>query len=207
LKAVRKKLTQTHGFAAFKTLKSRNVRRIQLGLIVALIAISCASCARALAKTEPAMPELVPPPPPPRVVGIYVDEPVPTVEPGPAETALNTPPPRPPARPPQPKPELPKPEPPRVEPERPSATAPALTLKPAPGASAITEASIRDLLDRANKNLQRVNYAALDADGRTQYDTARRFIQQADEALRGSNLVSAGKLADKAATMASVLVR
>ena len=56
-------------------------------------------------------------------------------------------------------------------------------------------------------DLQRVNYAALDADGRAQFDIARRFMQQADDALKGGNLPFAGKLADKAATMASVLVR
>ena len=62
-------------------------------------------------------------------------------------------------------------------------------------------------MGRAVRDLQRVNYAALDADGRAQFDTARRFMQQAEEALKGGNLAFAGKLADKAATMASVLVR
>ena len=50
-------------------------------------------------------------------------------------------------------------------------------------------------------------YQTLDADGRVQDDTARRFMQQADEALKARNVVFAGKLADKAATMAAVLVR
>ena len=183
------------------------MRLLQLVLIVSLVGWSGA-CARALAKAPPVMPELTPPPPPPRVVGIYVDAPVPTSEPGPAETALNTPPARPPARPPAPRTEPPKPEPEpvRTEPERPAA-APTLTLKPAPGVEAKTEASIRSLLGRAAKDLQRVNYAALDADGRTQYDTARRFILQSEEAMKGGNLAFAGKLADKAATMAAVLVR
>ena len=60
---------------------------------------------------------------------------------------------------------------------------------------------------QAARDLGRVNYQALDADGRAQYDTARRFMQQADEALKGRNVMFAGKLADKAATMAAVLVR
>ena len=42
---------------------------------------------------------------------------------------------------------------------------------------------------------------------RSQFDTARRFIQQADDALKARNIVFAGKLADKAATIAAVLVR
>ena len=37
--------------------------------------------------------------------------------------------------------------------------------------------------------------------------TARRFMQQADDALKVRNVMFAGKLADKAATMAAVLVR
>jgi hypothetical protein len=105
-----------------------------------------------------------------------------------------------------------QPEPPKVEEtpvmlERPENAAPAMTLKPGPSVQAQTEASIRALLDRAGRDLQRVNYAALDADGRTQFDTARRFKEQAEDALKGANLPYAGKLADKAATMASMLVR
>jgi hypothetical protein len=164
-----------------------------------------AACAKARAATEPAMPELMPPPPPPRVVERY-PEPVPTIEPSPVQAALTTPPPKA-TPPPATKPEPPKPEAPRVEPEKPASSPPTLTLKPAPGVAAQTEASIRALLDGAQRNLQRVNYAALDADGRTQFDTARGFMAQAHEALKANNLAFAGKLADKAATMAAVLMR
>jgi hypothetical protein len=101
-----------------------------------------------------------------------------------------------------------KPEPAKPEESAPApAPAPAVTLKPAPGSLSATEASIRDLLDRANRDLQRVNYQSLSVDGKAQYDTARRFVQQSEDALRNGNLVFAGKLADKAATMAAVLVR
>ncbi len=153
------------------------------------------------------MPVLAPPPPPPRIIETYHDEPVPTVEPSPVDAALITPPSRPPARPPAVRTEPPKPEPARTEPGRPTSAPPALTLKPAPGVAAKTEASIRELLGRARRDLQQVNYAALGADGRAQYDTARRFMDQAEEALKGGNLAFAGKLADKAATMGAVLVR
>ena len=87
------------------------------------------------------------------------------------------------------------------------APAPSLTLTPAPGSEAQTVAAIRDLLGRAARDLSRVNAGALNADGRAQFDTARRFLQQAEEALKARNIVFAGKLADKAATMAAVLVR
>jgi hypothetical protein len=63
------------------------------------------------------------------------------------------------------------------------------------------------LLGRATRDLSRVNAASLNADGRSQYETAKRFIQQAEEALKARNIVFASKLADKAATMAAVLVR
>ena len=152
------------------------------------------------------MPELVPPPPPPRYVERFPDDPVPTIAPSPVEAALATPQAKEPPRP-QSKPEPPKPEPPPVEPEVPAVVAPPLTIKTGPGAAAQTEASIRSLLDRARHDMQRVKYAALDADGRAQFDAANGFIQQADEALKANNLAFAGKLADKAATMAAVLVR
>ena len=182
------------------------MRSAKLVLIVMLVIASGAACAKARASTEPPMPELLPPPPPPRIVESVPADPVPTIEPSPGESALMTPPSPPPARP-APKPEPSKPE--AVPPaaERPAAGPPALTLKPAPGVQAQTEASIRAHLDRAARDLQRVNYAALNADGRAQFDTARRFMQQAEDALKSANLAFAGKLADKAATMAAVLVR
>ena len=173
-----------------------------------LIAALGAGCAKVQAKTEPALPELVPPPPPPRVVEIYQDEPIPTVEPSPAETALTPPANKPPAKPPAQRAEnAPKPEPPRIEPERPTSPPLSLTLKPAPGSESSTEASIRTLLQRAGKDLGRVNYGSLSTDRKAQYDQSRRFMEQAEDALRVNNLAYAGKLADKAATMAGLLVR
>lgn len=182
------------------------MRTLQLFLVLVLAGVSGAACAKARASTAPVMPVLAPPPPPPRVVEQYPDEPVPTIEPGPVDAALTTPPVKTPPRPPA-KPDPPKPEPPPAEPEPAAAATPALTLKPAPGVAGQTEASIRALLDRAARDLQRVNYAMLNADGRVQYDTARRFMQQSEDAMKGGNLAFAGKLADKAATMAAVLVR
>lgn len=177
--------------------------------LAALIVVG-SGCAKARASTEPIMPVLTPPPPPPRVVEWYVDGPVPTVEPSPVETALMIPPTRTPVRP-AARPEAAKPEPEPVragpEPERVVAGAPPLTLKPAPGVEGKTHASIRMLLDDTSRNLKLVNYAALSADGRAQYDIARGFKEQAEEAVKAGNLAFAGKLADKAATMAAVLVR
>ena len=44
-----------------------------------------------------------------------------------------------------------------------------------------------------------MNAARLTSDGRTQFDAARRFVQQSEDALKARNLLYAGKLADKAA--------
>jgi hypothetical protein len=177
-------------------------RLVALALFTAMLA-ACA--AKAQVRTEAEVPLLDPPPPPPRVVAAYAaPEPIPVtpvVEPA---TPV-----RPPAR--APRPEQ-KPEPivsaaePAESTVRPSG-APSLTLTPSPGSESQTLAAIRDLLGRATRDLARVNAGTLNNDGRAQYDTARRFIQQAEDALKARNIVFAGKLADKAATMAAVLVR
>jgi hypothetical protein len=177
--------------------------------LVAALAVLAGGCVKAKAHVEPAMPTLVPPPPPPRVVGVYPppEEPEPAVAPAPVEPDTEPPPP-PRRRPGNRSDNASRPEPAPAEPEtRPAAPPPTLTLKPPSGSEAKTEASIRGLLERAGRDLSQVNVGALDPDGRTQYDTARRFLQQAEEALKTRNYVFAGKLADKAATMAAVLVR
>ena len=174
--------------------------------IVLLTASLGACAAKAQVRTEAPLPTLDPPPPPPRVVAIYTPEP----EPIPLTPAVEPAPPvRPPSRPAraEQKPEAPANSPEPVESAARPVPAPSLTLTPTPGSESQTAAAIRDLLGRATRDLSRVNSASLNNDGRAQYDTARRFIQQAEEALKARNIVYAGKLADKAATMAAVLVR
>lgn len=175
---------------------------------VSLLAVGCA---KPRAYVEPALPELNPPPAPPRVVAIYdqeIEAPPAATEPAPVEETQ-------PPRPRQPRPRTTpeaenaaKSEPARTEPaETRPPPSPSLTLTPLPGTEAKTEASIRALLGTTSRNLARVNVGGLDRDGKTQYDTARGFLQQAEEALKGGNLVFAGKLADKAASMSALLVR
>lgn len=154
------------------------------------------------------MPMLAPPEVPPRIVAEYAPDPPLPAEPVSPEAV--TPPPRavrPPRR-----------EPARTEPAEepqgpPVAAAPAPVPSPplmlqTPGSNAqAADQSVRTLLARAARDLGRVDYQTLDADGKAQYDTARRFMQQADDALKARNVMFAGKLADKAAAMAAVLVR
>lgn len=173
--------------------------------IVLLTASLGACAAKAQVRTEVEIPLLDPPPPPPRVVAVYTPEPEPIPITPAVEPATPV---RPPARPSRPEQ---RPEP-TTAPDPTEAVArpapgPSLTLTPTPGSESQTVAAIRDLLGRAKRDLARVNAASLNNDGRAQYDTARRFIEQAEDALLVRNIVFAGKLADKAATMAAVLVR
>jgi hypothetical protein len=74
-------------------------------------------------------------------------------------------------------------------------------------AEAELERTIYGVIARARADLNRVDWRGLNVDGRTQYDTAKRFIQQAHEALdpRTRNLVFAKTVADKALVLAAQL--
>lgn len=176
-----------------------------LAVVLALAAgVSGCSARAQVPVPEPELPVLDPPPAPPRIVAIYVEP----EEPPPVEATPAAEPSAPP-RPQQPRPAAPAPvQPPVVTTEGPPPPPPpALTLTPVPGSEAKTEASIRALLGQVARDLGRVNAATLSVDGRTQYEAAQRFVQQSEDALKVRNLVYAGKLADKAAAMAAVLVR
>lgn len=180
------------------------MRPARLASLVLLTASLGACAAKAQVRTEVDLPLLDPPPPPPRVVTSYQDEP----ELLPVAPVAEAVPSRPPGRPtradakPEPPP-APEPASNTVKPASPLS----LTLTPTAGSEAQTAVAIRELMARATRDLARVNVSALTADGRGQVEAARRFLQQADEALKARNVVFAGKLADKAATMAAVLVR
>jgi len=197
----------------------RFVRAFVHFCILALM-IAGASCTRARAKTTPDGPPLEVPAPPPRDVepnGSEPPQPVslpseparnapprtrppatppsreqPRVDPRPAETARPEPPPVPPAEPPKPPEEPPKPP------------GPTLQTTP-PNAEVDVERVIRTTIARANSDLNRIDYRALNADARMQYDQAKSLINQADRALRAKNLVFARSLADKAAALAAQL--
>jgi uncharacterized protein (DUF885 family) len=74
-----------------------------------------------------------------------------------------------------------------------------------PTAEGEVERLIRASIAKANADLNRVDYRALNNDARNQYDTAKRFIRQADDAMRAKNLVFAKSVADKAAALAAQL--
>jgi len=185
-----------------------------LALSLCIPALLLSGCVRAHARTEPEPPPLDAPAPPPRNVEARTPEappPVTLVEPGP--TVLEPPRPAPSS---QQRADPTRPEPPKVETAAPVETAkpvddsrgqPATTILQTTTAEreAEVQKGTRDLLAHALADLNRINYSSLKADARAQYDQARRFISQAEDALVKKNLVFAKNLADKASTLAAQL--
>jgi type IV secretory pathway VirB10-like protein len=170
----------------------------------AVLALSASGCAKARAASVPDGPPLSVPQPPERVLApveppppVAVAAPEPAPPPPPA--AVRTP---------------PRPAPPREAEQRPQPAPPVVPaqgdsrdLRPAAAAnSAAAERAVREVLMRATRDLGRIAYTRLSADGRAQYDQAKRFTQQAEQALKDRNLVFATTLADKAATLAAELL-
>jgi len=178
------------------------------------LALAVAGCTRTHAKTTPQSPPLDVPAAPPHAVEPNDTEappPVPLPQ-EPARTAPARPRPAPPREQPrteQPRTEPAKPESAPVEPpkaEEPPKTPPPTTLQTMPtNAEGEAERAIRATIVRANGDLNHVDYRALNADARNQYDTAKRIIRQAEDAIRAKNLVFAKNLADKAAALAAQL--
>ena len=67
------------------------------------------------------------------------------------------------------------------------------------------EKMIGEHLTAAERDLSRVDYRKLSAEVKDQYDTAKRLISQAKDALKARNFVFADILAEKAAAIASSL--
>ena len=175
----------------------------------ALLALS--GCATAHAKSAADAPALDVPPPPPHTIEAAETEPPPQAA-APDEPSRRAAPPPTTRRPPAPRPEPkdpPKPEPPATpapEPPKPEAAKPPTTQQTASAdAQAKEDQLIRALLAKASDDLSRTDYRRLSADARTQYDTAKRFVTQAENALRAKNLVLARAVADKAAALAGQL--
>jgi len=186
---------------------------------VALLAPLVSGCIRTQAKTIPDAPLDMPAPPPREAEPSEAEAPAPVplvAEPARNNAARPRPvTPREQPRTEAPKPEPPKPEPPKIEPPPAEPPKPAedparppTTLQTTPAtAEGVVERGIRASLARATADLNRIDYRVLNADARTQYDTAKRFISQADGAIRSKNLLFAKNLADKAAALAAQLAK
>jgi len=183
------------------------VRRIGvwgLGFGIFLVLFASA-CAKARAETVPDGPPLQVPAPPQRVLAPVEEPPAAASVPEPEAPPPAVATPRTPARPaaaPRPRPVPPagaQAPPPQTPPDTRELRAPSST-------SAVTERSVRETLARASRDIGRVNYTRLSAEGRANYDESRRFSAQAEQALKERNLMFAATLADKAATLAAELV-
>ena len=168
--------------------------------LVPCVLMAVGGCA-ARAAEAPTGPPLEVPSPPERVLAPVEEAPVaaapvPDTPPAPARPT-----PAPPAARPAPAAAAPAPPPAVVTP-----TPPPRDLRPSSPANTATEGSVRDLLARAAKDINQVNYNRLSAEGRAQYDQSKRFSIQAEQALRERNLIFAATLADKAATLAAELL-
>ncbi len=177
-------------------------------LLLLCFAFALTACGKQRVATQPDLPPLAPPPPPTRVVTPPETEeepPAPAPEPD-RKPPRRTPPKTDAARettPPKTEPPKPAGPPPPVRDE----TQPPTTLQTTPPATQLEMGrKARGLIAQARHDLDQVKRGTLNADGRAQYDTARRFVEQADQALKEQNFVLALNLADKAATIAGVLV-
>lgn len=173
------------------------LRSLTVALALAVVAIVGSGCTKAQARTPAALPVEPPPPlttpdPPSRL-----KLPVPIDGPAPAATAD--------------KPSTSAPN--RSKPPAPPSTAtppPVTTADPASPViqvSADVEKSARERLSRAENDLRRVQPASLPNDAREQYLSAQRFVRMANQAIKAKNFLYAAYCADKAATLASLLVK
>lgn len=173
---------------------------------VALL-IWAGACASASASSTP----LVVPAPPPREVPVPVALPeVAEAEPpaqSPAAARETSPRPR--------RPATPSPPASAASPATPSAAAPPaqVTTSPPPadlratgsGMQAISADEVRRMIDRAGRTLEGVDRRRLSSAGQVQHDTARRFLTQAEAAVKTDHLIFAKYLAEKGEALANGL--
>lgn len=168
--------------------------------IVVLSAVAVTGCSTLQARSAPEAPALAPPTPPGRLI---IPSPLPPpvameVPEAPTVTLADPPPDDPPAR--------------TTRNNTPPPTQPAPT--PAETPVLRTNASVlemtrqtRQKLNTAQRDLDAVTRDQLGADGRAQFDEVERFIRAANEALNVKNYILARQLSEKAALLASVLVK
>jgi hypothetical protein len=177
------------------------VRFIALGCLVCAGVSGCAKV-QARTPTPPPVVALAIPAPPARVT-IPVDLPEP--EPAAASAAPTSAParPRPDASggrtPDRPAAAAPAPPPPVTEPPSPNTV-----LQTTADTSAL-EQSTASLLAEAQRNLNGVRYQDLNQQAKAQFDAARSFIKNAQEAVKSKNFMYAQQLASKAAAVAREL--
>jgi hypothetical protein len=181
-------------------------------LAFTLLLSACASSKPTIVKAEP----LNVPPAPPRVISPAPEppeeptepEPVPplprTSRPAARETAPPKVEPRVSETPPQPSAETPVTPPPNPAPAPAAEGTPELKTAGTPD-DAKASREVRDTLDRAGRLLNSIDYRVLSNASKLQYDMAKRFIEQSEEAVKARNYVAAKLMAEKAETIGKEL--
>ena len=169
------------------------------------------ACASASAKSKGA-PALTIPPAPPRVIEPSPEPPPEPVNDLPVVAPMPPPAPSPRAlRPaPRPQPEKPPEKPPETVTETPAPVPqppaqPPAQLRTPQSADVNASRAVQATIDRANTLLNGVDYRLLNNERKKAYDDAKRFIIEADAAVKQGNLVFAQGVANKAETLAREL--
>jgi hypothetical protein len=152
-------------------------------------------------KTPAVTTMLMPPPPVRETIPVTLPEPEPLPPPEPA-----------PVEPPVAPPRTREPASSRPAPATPSAPEPAAEPTPAPVLQTTTDSNALEqktqaLIGQAQRDLDHVQYPSLSAQARAQYESAQGFIRSAKNALAIKNYMLAESLAEKAAAVASELVK
>lgn len=170
--------------------------------VLALMTVTASTaCSTGRAATPIERPALDVPPPPPRVI-------VPLPPPEPAAHEPEAPPTKPPRPRPQPPRETAKPDPPDpalVAPAIPPATPPPQLRMPDTGDAAAASRQVRDIIERTRRTLSSTDYGRLSNVRKKAYEDAKLFAEQAEDALKASNVVFAKELAEKAERLAREL--
>lgn len=168
------------------------------------------ACASASAKSK--VPALNIPPAPPRVIEPSPEPPPEPVNDLPVVAPMPPPTPSPRAARPAPRPQAEKP--PEKPPETVTETPAPVPQPPAPppaqlrtpqSADVNASRAVQATIDRTNSLLLSVDYRLLNNERKKAYDDAKRFIVEADAALKQGNLVFAQGVANKAETLAREL--
>lgn len=180
------------------------------------LAVGGAGCARSKPATTPAPVALNVPQPPPRVISTppepvapteatTVERAAPASRPARAARTTSS---RPDVRPADARPEAVEAAPPVIPTAEP-APAPAgpLLRTPQTADESVAVRRTNEVLGRARELLKTIGAASLSTAARQQFDTAQRFIEQAEQAIVSRNYVLATYLADKAETLAKGLSR
>lgn len=183
------------------------MRKVLAAILLAGLGAGGAACATTQAKAPLERPALEVPPVPARVIE-QPPAPQPAPEPVPElPTAAPNPRPRAPQRDvnkPEPKPEAPPVEPPQTTPPPAQPPVPPLRTAALPD-SAETSRQITDIRNRAQKLLDATDYQKLKPEQQAQYNNAKRFIDETDEALKTKNFEFAKGVAEKAERLAREL--